>query len=243
MDAYNTAPIFSFTNMNRTRRLTTVIGVVLVLLMATMAVESALAQSKGKAKDKAPKTPPPPPANDYASRFKGAEASLVGLDRPYLVLDFAKSQLHLKLRGVTMRDYKFTLLSSTDEPKAFTDQAAASDTVSKSLVRLHVFESEPQLNDTVLRIVAEATTAPANLIQRFRPKHISVTYSNRLALDVYATDVAGKSTSWSDDLAEEVRLFADGFMCGERLKIQISRDDAMSFYGICRDATPLLVAP
>ena len=242
MDAYNTARTFSFTDMNRSRRqLATLLGLVLLLLLASVAFESALGQGKGKAK--MPKTPPPPPANDYASRFRGAEAALVGVDRPYLVLDFAKSQLHLKLRGVSLRDYKFTLLSSPDEPKAFTGQAAAGDTVSKSLVRLHVFESEPQLNDTVLRIVAEATTAPANLIQRFRPKHLSVTYSNRLALDVYAADIGGKSVSWTDDLAENLRLFADNILGGERLKIQISRDDAMSFYGVCRDATPLLVAP
>ncbi len=242
MDAYNTAHTYSFTDMNRSRRrLATVIGLVLLLLLATVAFDSAPAQ--GKSKGKTPKPPPPPPATDYASRFKGAEAALVGVDRPYLVLDFAKSQFHLKLRGVSLRDYKFTLLSSPDEPRAFTDHAAAGDTVSKSLVRMHVFESEPQLNDTVLRIVAEATTAPANLIQRYRPKHLSVTYSNRLALDVYASDIGGKSTSWSEDLAEELRLFADGVMGGERLKIQISRDDAMSFYGICRDATPLLVAP
>ena len=242
MDAYNTARTSSFTSSAGPRfRLLSAAGVVLVLLLALLGFESTLAQSKGKAK--ASKTPPPPTESEYSARFRGAEAALVGLDRPYLLLDLANSRLRLKLRGVIVRDFKFKLLSDPNEPKAFEKHAEVGDTVTKSMVRLHVFESERQLNDTVLGIVSQATTAPATLIQRYRPKHMSVTYSDRLALDVYAADVGGQPTSWRDDLAEKLRLMADGLMGGERLKIQIARDDAMSFYGVCREAPPLLIMP
>jgi hypothetical protein len=240
MDAYNTAHTFLSTDSHRRpMRTAVVIGLVAVVILALMGT-SAPAQSKRKAK-----TPPPPPVAEsgYSARFKGSEAALVGLDRPYLVLDLTKSLLRLKLRGVTVRDYKFTVAGDADQVKAFRDHAEAGDTVAKSIVRLHVFEREHQLNDTVLGIVAEATTAPADLIQRYRPKRLSVTFSNKLALDVVAAGVGGQSVSWSADLAEELRLFADDLFGGEMLSIQISRDDAMSFYGVCKTTPPLLVAP
>jgi hypothetical protein len=213
---------------------------VLVLVMILAGGGAALAQKKSKSKT--PPTPPPQ-ESEYAARYRGAEAALVGIDRPYLVLDLAKSRLRLILRGVIVREYKFTLLGDSDDAKAFASLAAATDTVPKKMVRMHVFDSERQLNDTVLGIVAEATTAPADLLQRYRPGRIAVTFSDRLALDIRAADIIGKPYSWKDNLAESMRLFADDLFGGECLAIQISRDDAMSFYGVCQSAPPLLVAP
>ena len=240
MDAYNTAPMSSYFDTRRRRMHLPWRRVAVLALVAILAGGgAALAQKKSKAKT--PPTPSPQ-ESEYAARFRGAEAALVGLDRPYLVLDLAKSRLRLRMRGVIIREYKFTLLDDSDDAKAFAE-LAATDTVAKSMVRMHVFEAERQLNDTVLGIVAGATTAPADLLQRYRPGRIAVTFSGRLALDVHAAAIVGKPFSWKDNLAEGMRLFADDLFGGECLSIQISRDDAMSFYGVCRGAPPLLVAP
>lgn len=224
--------------LHRRRPLLT--GLVVVLLATLIGGGSAFTQGKGKKPSpKAPSTP----ESEYATRFKGAEATLAAGDRPYLILDLKKSIFHVKIRGVTMRDYSYTLLSGPDGVQSFAKLASSTDSVAKSMIRLHVFESERQLNDTVLGIVSEATTAPAALIQRYRPGHLSVTFQNRLALDVHVSDATGTSASWTSNLAEHLRLLADNILGGESLTILIRRDDAMSFYGACQSAPPLLVAP
>lgn len=215
-------------------------GLLVVLLATLIGGGSAFTQAKGK--QPSPKTPSTP-ENEYATRFKGAEAALAGGDRSYFILDLKKSRLRLKIRGVTMRDYSYTLLGDSDAIQAFARITVSSDSVAKSMIRLHVFESERQLNDTVLGIVSEATTAPAELIQRYRPGHLSVTFQNRLALDVHVSDVSGSQASWTSNLAENLRLLADNILGGESLTILITRDDAMSFYGACQSGPPLLVAP
>jgi hypothetical protein len=240
MVAYNTAPTSSYSDARRGTHRLWRRGTVFALILVLALCGAALAQKKAKTK-----TPPPPAPkeSEYSARFRGAEAALAGIDRAYLVLDLAKNRLRLKLRGVIVREFKFTPLGDADEAKAFAGLAAASDTVTKAMVRMHVFDAERQLNDTVLGIVAQATTAPADLLQRYRPGRIAVTFSDRLALDVSAADIVGQPFSWKDNLAEDMRLFADDFFGGECLSIQIGRDDAMSFYGVCRGAPPLLVAP
>jgi len=211
--------------------------VILVLL-----ISSSLGAAGGKGKNQTTKTPPTP-ESEYAARFKNVETALAAVNTPYLVLDAKKSRLRLKLRGVTVRDYRYTLMSDSDEVAAFTNLAASGDTLPKSLVRLHVFDAERQLNDTVLGIVSEATFAPPDLIQRYRPGRLTATFANRVVLDVHALDITGVPSSWKANLAENLRLFADDMLGGETLRIAIMRDDAMSFYGACQGAPPILIAP
>lgn len=198
-----------------------------------------IAQSK---KNQAAKTPPTP-ESEYAARFKNVETALATVDKPYLVLDTKRSRLSLKLRGVTVRDYRYTLMSDTDEVATFKNLSVSGDTLPKSLVRLHAFDVEHQLNDTVLGIVSKATIAPPDLIQRYRPGRLTVTFAHRVVLDVHALDITGVPSSWQANLAENLRLFADDIFGGETLRIAIVRDDAMSFYGACQGAPPLLIAP
>jgi hypothetical protein len=199
----------------------------------------ALAQSKKKQ----PTKTPPTPESEYAARFKSVETELASADKPYFVLDTKNSRLRLKVRGVTMRDYRYTLMSDANDVAEFAKLAVSGDTLPKTLVRLHVFESEKQLNDTVLKIVSEATFAAPEVIQRYRPGRITATFQQRLVLDVTALDVSGTEASWQANLAENLRLFADDILGGETLRIAIVRDDAMSFYGACQNIPELLIAP
>jgi hypothetical protein len=215
-------------------------GLMTVLLM--FLISSSLDAAQGKGKNQTAKTPPTP-ESEFAARFKNVETALASANKPYLVLDTKRSRLSLKLRGVTVRDYRYTLMSDSDEVATFKDLAVSGDTLPKSLVRLHIFDAEPQLNDTVLGIVSKATIAAPELIQRYRPGRLTATFANRVVLDVHALDITGVPSSWRANLAEDLRLFADNVLGGETLRIAITRDDAMSFYGTCQGAPALLIAP
>ncbi|MCX6835747.1 MAG: hypothetical protein NTW07_11560 [candidate division Zixibacteria bacterium] len=215
-------------------------GMMIVLLV--LLIGSSLDAAQGKGKNQTPKTPPTP-ESEYAARFKTVETALATFDKPYLVLDTKRSRLSLRLRGVTVRDYRYTLMSDSEDVATFKSLAISGDTLPKSLVRLHVFDAEPQLNDTVLGIVSKATIAAPELLQRYRPGRVTATFANRVVLDVHALDITGVSSSWKANLAEDLRLFADNFLGGETLRIAITRDDAMSFYGTCQGAPALLIAP
>jgi hypothetical protein len=239
MIEYATEHTYSSTRSFRSRRLFFVLAG-LVMALAFLCGNVVTAQSKGK--NQTARTLPTPEA-EYAARFKSVENELAAGDKPYFVLDTKKSRLRLKMRGATMRDYRYILMSDSDGIAAFTKLAVSGDTLPKTLLRVHVFESEKQLNDTVLKIVSEATFAAPEVIQRYRPGHLTATFENRVVLDVHALDVSGSSASWSSNLAEDLRLFADDVLGGETLRIAIVRDDAMSFYGACLNAPALLIAP
>jgi hypothetical protein len=210
---------------------------ILVLLICT-----SLIAAGGKGKNQKAKTPPTP-ESEYAARFKNAETALAAADNPYFVLDLKKSRLRLKLRGVTMRDYRYTPMDDSDEVAVFKKLAISGETLPKPLVRLHAFDAERQLNDTVLGIVSKATVAPPEVIQRYRPGRLTATFDHRVVLDVHTLDVTGIASSWTANLAENLRLFADDILGGETMRIAIVRDDAMSFYGACQDVPSLLIAP
>jgi hypothetical protein len=215
-------------------------GLTTVILVLLMSCSLSVAQGKGK--NQTPKTQSTPEA-EYAARFKSVENELAAGDKPYFVLDTKKTRLRLRMRGVTMRDYRYILMSDSDEVAVFTKLAVSGDKLPKTLLRVHVFKSEKQLNDTVLGIVSEATFAAPEVIQRYRPGRMTATFENRVVLDVHALDVSGSSASWTSNLAEDLRLFADDILGGETLRIAIVRDDAMSFYGACLNAPALLIAP
>jgi hypothetical protein len=229
-------------NPGRRRRTDSTIKLLIWLMTTLVFLCGGVVSAQNKNKTQAPKTPPTP-ESEYAARFKSVETELASADKPYFVLDTKHSRLRLKVRGVTMRDYRYTLMSDSDEVAEFANLAISGDTLPKSLVRLHVFNSEPQLNDTVLGIVANATFAAPEVIQRYRPARLTATFGHRLVLDVTALDVNGTEASWQANLAENLRLFADDLMGGETLRIAIIRDDAMSFYGACQNVPALLIAP
>ena len=241
MGEYTTEHTYSSTSpFHCGRHFLTLIGIGTTLLALLMWSGLQAAQSKGR--NQGAKTPPTP-ESEYAARFKSVETAMAAVDKPYFVLETKKSRLRLKLRGVTLRDYRYTLMSDSDDVKTFVDLAVSGDTLPKALVRLHAFDAERQLNDTVLGIVSEATFAPPELIQRFRPGRLTATFENRVTLDVHTLDVTGLPSPWTTNLAERLRLFADDLLGGETIRIAIVRDDAMSFYGACQGGLALLIAP
>lgn len=187
-----------------------------------------------------------PPADSaaavYADRFKAAESALAETDRLYLVCDLRNSRVRLKIRGIVVRDYRYALVDDTGAMQSFRERARAADSAVHPLTRLHLYEAARQLNDTVLGIVSEATNASAELLQRFRPERLAVTFEGRLGLEVLS-EVDGEAVSLGSNWAETAKGFAERVLGSRMLQIRLEPDDAMSFYGACQSKPPLLIAP
>lgn len=183
-----------------------------------------------------------PVDSGYAERFKSAETALADNEQLYLVCDLAKSRLRLKLKGIVVRDYDYTLDGDSDQVISFRRRAEDADSVVHRLTRLHLYEAANKLNDTVLGIVSEATKASSELLQRYRPERLAVTFEGRLGLEVLS-EVEGKPVSLGSNWAESAKEFAERVMGSKMLAIRLDPDDAMSFYGACQSKPPLLVAP
>jgi len=183
-----------------------------------------------------------PGGPDYAERFQAAENRLADSEQLYMVCDLARSRLRLKLKGVVVRDYTYTLESDSDQVISFRRRAEDADSAAHRLTRLHLYEAANKLNDTVLGIVSEATKASSELLQRYRPERLAVTFEGRLGLEVLS-EVEGKPVSLGSNWAESAKEFAERVLGSKMLEIRLNPDDAVSFYGACQSKPPLLVAP
>lgn len=183
-----------------------------------------------------------PDSSDYAERFKAAEKRLAETEQPYFICDLQNSRLRLKIRGIVVRDYRYTPIEDSDLVMSFRERGYAADSVVHALTRVHLYEAAHRLNDTVLGIVSEATKASAELLQRYRPERMVVTFEGRLGFEVLS-DVDGGAVSLGSNLAESARELAERALGSRILQLKLDPDSAMSFYGACQSKPPLLLAP
>jgi len=217
-----------------------------VMRLARVAVVMALSAVVGGAcpalAEGKPKATAPQAAIEYEGRYKIAETELAAHDGTYLLLDLRKKRLRLKMRGVTVRDFRLTVISDSTETASFVERVRSGDRIAKQMARVLLFEAGNRLNDTVLGIVSEATKAPPDLIQRYIPERMTATFDGGLVLTAQ-TDVDGSSVSIFANLLENVRLFFDRLLGAKSLTIQVSADDAVALYGALLAGPPLVLTP
>lgn len=168
-----------------------------------------------------------------------AEQQLAGQKSPYLLIDFSKSRMTLKLRGAVIRSIPMELITKQEE----IGQLIGGDADSLHLVhyvrRAHLYEGLLQLSDTVLNIVSEATNAPPESIQRYKVGKLAVTWDGGIQMKI-TTDLEGKSISQAGNIIESGRSFLENYLGTEIIEVKVSSEDATALYGVLDTGLPVI---
>ncbi len=163
------------------------------------------------------------------------ELNLATAEKPYLVFNFKRNRLDLKLRGTVVWDAALdyadgdtTLLEEFIEK--FTDKK---DWPVRAVERVHLFEATRKMPDSLIAIVAEATNTRPDNLQRMLPERFRISWYGGLALEV-VSDIEGAPVSILGNSFEEMRKVISQPLGGKTVVIKLGARQAITLYGACK---------
>lgn len=173
-----------------------------------------------------------------------AELKLSQSKNAYLVLDFRRNQLEIKVQGATVWNYPLTLeQTELSELHEFSDRFLGSkQTVVRPLLYKYLFAASSRTPDSILAIISGATMFPSELLQRTVPERFQLKWSDDIILDV-RTDIVGKPESkWKNTMVEFRQAIA-GRLGDAYVTVKMPKDNAITLYRAAVIGLPTLIYP
>jgi hypothetical protein len=119
-------------------------------------------------------------------RVLQAELKLAQSNQAYLVLDFQRNQLEIKVQGATVWNYPMTIeQTATSELHEFSERFMGSQQdVVRPLLFKYLFAASSRTPDSILAIISSATMFPPELLQRTIPERFQLKWSDDIVLDI-----------------------------------------------------------
>ncbi len=177
-------------------------------------------------------------------RVLQAELKLSQSKDAYLVLDFRRNQLEIKLQGATVWNYPLTLeQTELSELHEFSDRFLGSkQTVVRPLLFKYLFAASSRTPDSILAIVSGATMFPPELLQRTIPERFQLKWSEDIILDV-RTDIVGKPESKWKNTMVDIRQAIAGRLGDAYVTVKMPKDNAITLYRAAVIGLPTLIYP
>jgi hypothetical protein len=176
--------------------------------------------------------------------FIQAELQLVKIGKPYLVLDFAKKQIMIKLKGTTVwSDSLDYFESESDDPAHFSKRfCGEKGSFIRPILEEHLFDYTKKTPDSILVIVGKVVNVDPSKLQREVPGKFQLLWDRNLTLEI-RTNVVGTPTSRFQNTMQEVRRvlqrpFGESFMA-----IKMTPEEALTLYGVSQPGLPTLINP
>ena len=172
------------------------------------------------------------------------ELSLSRTDSTYLVLDFERKRIELKLRAAEVWGCPMVAApDSVADLDAFQRRFEnGSGTLARRLLDKHLFRAEDQISDSVLRIVSEAVNVDPGKLQRELPERFQLRWNDRAILEVTA-DVNGRPVSRIRNAVVGIRGMLESPLGESTLSLRMKPDDALTLYRAVSSGTPTLLIP
>jgi hypothetical protein len=173
-----------------------------------------------------------------------AELKLAKTNQPYLVLDFKRNQLELRLQGTIVWNYTLTLeQTGVSELRQFSERFLGSERRAvRPILYKYLFASSSRTSDSILAIVSEATTFPPQLLQRTIPERFQLKWSDDVVLDI-RTDIIGKPESkWKNTIVDVRRAIARP-LGDAYVTVKMPKDNAITLYRAAVIGLPTLIYP
>jgi hypothetical protein len=177
-------------------------------------------------------------------RVLQAELKLAQSNQAYLVLDFQRNQLEIKVQGATVWNYPMTIeQTATSELHEFSERFMGSQQdVVRPLLFKYLFAASSRTPDSILAIISSATMFPPELLQRTIPERFQLKWSDDIVLDI-RTDVVGKPESkWKNTMVEIRRAIA-GSLGDAYVTVRMPKDNAITLYRAAVIGLPTLIYP
>jgi hypothetical protein len=177
-------------------------------------------------------------------RLALAELQLAKSDQLYLVLDFGRNQIELRLRGAIVWDCPIQLAQTdSQEVERFSMRfVGRGERVVLPLADKYLFAAEDKTSDSVLAIVGEVTNVDPELLQREVPERFQLFWNYGLTVEV-RTEIAGKPTSEFKSALVELRHALRSPFGEAYLLLSMNPDDALTLYRAAKRGMPTLIYP
>jgi hypothetical protein len=177
-------------------------------------------------------------------RVLQAELKLAQSNQAYLVLDFQRNQLEIKLRGTTVWNYPMTIeKTEASELHEFSERFMGSQqNIVRPLLFKYLFAASGRTPDSILAIISGATMFPPELLQRTIPERFQLKWSDDIVLDI-RTDVVGKPESKWKNTIVEIRQAIAGRLGDAYVTVKMPKDNAITLYRAAVIGLPTLIYP
>jgi hypothetical protein len=177
-------------------------------------------------------------------RLTQAELRLAKSAQLYMVLDFGRKQIELKLKGAIVWDCPMQLAQadSQEVEKFSTRFAGGGGRVLLPLADKCLFAAEDKTSDSVLAIVGEVTNVDPELLQREVPERFQLFWNYGLTMEVH-TEIAGKPTSEFKSALVGLRHALRSPFGEAYLFLNMNPDDALTLYRAAKRGMPTLIHP
>jgi hypothetical protein len=173
-----------------------------------------------------------------------AELRLARTVKPYLVLDFKKREVEIRLKGVEVWNYPMKTLEGNygdlvDFSKRFQGEE---NLLIRPVVEKHLFASSGKTPDSVLAIVGRAVNVDPSLLQRQVPQRFQIIWDRNLVLEI-RTDVEGKPESRFKNTIADVRRVLQRPFGESMVTLKMDPDQALTLYRASDAGLPTLIIP
>lgn len=177
-------------------------------------------------------------------RLIKAELNLAESKKPYLVLNFPRKFVELRLNGVLVWEYPMELLETDDgDLEGFSkDFLGGKGTLMRPILEKHLFGSKGLTPDSVLEIISEATRVNAELLQRELPSRFQLLWAGGLTIDV-RTDVEGTAKSKFQNTLADIKQAITRPLGREIIILKMPRESALTLYRATLPGLPTLIIP
>ncbi len=173
-----------------------------------------------------------------------AELKLAKLEKPYFVIDFAKKELLIKVRGAIVWEYPLTVpASDIEEVWDFVERFQSKESqLIRTITETHLFAAQGKTPDSILAIVSGVTKVKPELMQRELPERFQLLWGDKVILDV-KTDIKGKPTDKLENTMFEVRHAIQTPFGKAHLTIKMDPTKALTLYRAAQPGFPTMVIP
>lgn len=172
-----------------------------------------------------------------------AELKLSELEKPYLVLNFDKKQIRLKLKGAVVWEFPVNFEQADhDEVMSFVDHFHEGRRLVRPITTTHLYAYKEQTPDSILAIISEVTKFDRSLLQRELPARFELHWGDQVIMDI-RTDVEGKPVDKFKNTIVSVRNLLQSPLGASSIIVKVDPVHAMTLYRVAQPGLATIVLP
>lgn len=173
-----------------------------------------------------------------------AELKLANMVKPYFVIDFAKKELMIKLRGAIVWVYPLSIQATDNEEVwDFVDRFRGKEEhLIRTITETHLFAAQSKTPDSILAIVSKVSKFKPELLQRALPERFQLLWGDKAVLEI-STDIKGTPTDKFENTMFEVRHAIQTPFGKAQLNIKMDPTRALTLYRAAQPGLPTMVVP
>lgn len=170
-----------------------------------------------------------------------AELKLSALEKPYLVLNFDKKMVRLKLKSAVVWEFPINIeQGDSDELQSFIDRFHDGRKLVRPITATHLYSFKEQTPDSILTIISDVTKFDASLLQRELPARFELHWGDAVILDI-RTDVEGKQANKLKNTIVSVRHLLQSPLGVSQITIKMDPVHAMTLYRVAHPGLATIV--